>query len=123
MSEEEEQKGTFVRYRARWVQLVLFCLISMSNALLWITFAPIANIATSYYDVDSLAINCMFPTPNDTLWILNEIFLALSLVYLFMYIPMVFPASLFLDRAIPKIPGGLRWGLTIGIIGSALSVR
>ena len=39
-----------------------------------------------------------------------------------MYIPMVFPAGLYLDKAIPVIPGGLRWGLTVGIIGSALSV-
>ena len=42
---------------------------------------------------------------------------------MFMYVPMVFPASLLLDNAIPHIPGGLRWGLTIGIVGSALSVR
>lgn len=60
--EETEQEEIFVRYKARWIQLVLFCLISMSNALLWITFAPIANIATTFYSVDPLAINCRFQT-------------------------------------------------------------
>ena len=47
---------------------------------------------------------------------------ALSLVYMVMYIPMVFPAGLFLDRAIPRLPGGLRWGLSVGIVGSAVAV-
>ena len=40
-----------------------------------------------------------------------------------MYIPMVFPAGLYLDNQIPKIPGGLKWGLIIGIAGSAVSVH
>ena len=41
-----------------WFQLVLFCLISMSNAMLWITFSPVANIAAPYYGVTPLAIDC-----------------------------------------------------------------
>jgi hypothetical protein len=53
----------------RWSQLALFSLLSMSNALLWITFAPISNQAQSYYNVHTIWINCM-ATASSTMQLL-----------------------------------------------------
>lgn len=122
------EEGKIIKYNTRWLQLCLFCAISMSNAMLWITFSPISTIAVTFYDVEPLTVNCRMIWLFISLFILvfsySNSFLiqALSLIYMLMYIPMVFPAGLYLDKAIPVIPGGLRWGLTVGIVGSALSV-
>jgi len=86
----------FVAYGERWFQLALFCVLSMSNALLWITFAPISNHAQEFYGVSTIAINMM------------------SVVFMIAYIPVVFPASYFLDVK------GLRFGLLLGSGGNLL---
>lgn len=92
-------------YKARYVQLVLFCLVSVTNATLWITFAPITDSVESYYGVGAFGVN------------------ALSLVFMAAYIPMVFPAGWVLD-GLPRhygVPfGGLRWGMLLAAVGSAL---
>ena len=44
-------------YPARWWQLTLFSLLSISNALLWITFAPITTQVQGFYDVSLLWVN------------------------------------------------------------------
>ena len=36
-------------YSSRWVVLSVFCLLEMSNALLWVTFAPISDLAQIYF--------------------------------------------------------------------------
>lgn len=38
-------------YRARWLMLLLFSLGNFTNAAVWITFAPIQELVSSYYDV------------------------------------------------------------------------
>ena len=70
MEREGEEKPlwsevTIRRYGRRWFQLVLFCLVSMSNAMLWITFSPVSNLAATFYGVNSLAINCRLPLSFD----------------------------------------------------------
>uniref|UniRef100_A0A8C5W9B8 Solute carrier family 49 member 3 n=1 Tax=Leptobrachium leishanense TaxID=445787 RepID=A0A8C5W9B8_9ANUR len=66
-------------YRRRWFFLGVVCLLNCSNAMIWISFAPVANIAASY-----------FMTTLDTInW--------LSLVYLVISIPFGIGASWFLD--------------------------
>lgn len=42
---------TYKVYGYRWLILVLFCLLTIANAVLWISFAPIRQGAASYYDV------------------------------------------------------------------------
>ena len=36
-------------YSSRWIVLSVFCILEMSNALLWVTFAPISDIAQIYF--------------------------------------------------------------------------
>jgi len=58
---------TFRAYPRRWFVLAVFCLGSLTNGALWITFSPIADEAQKYFDVSDTAINM------------------LSLVFLFLY--------------------------------------
>ena len=37
-------------YPARWVVLSIFCLLSAMNAVLWISFAPINDKASDFFD-------------------------------------------------------------------------
>ena len=46
-------------YPSRWLQLFLLSSLSMTNAILWINFASIADLASSYYRVSSLWINML----------------------------------------------------------------
>ena len=48
-----EKEGEIKVYGMRWVQLVVFMLISMSNGMLWITYAPITNFVVDYYSLPS----------------------------------------------------------------------
>jgi hypothetical protein len=43
-----------VLYRARWMMLLLFSLLTLSNAMLWITYAPIASVAQQWFEVRSI---------------------------------------------------------------------
>lgn len=36
-------------YSSRWLMLGLFCVLNMSNAVLWVTFAPITDISSDYF--------------------------------------------------------------------------
>ena len=60
-SDGEEQallaSGDIKVYPSRWWQLFLFCVLSMANAFLWITFAPVSNQIQTYYGVSSFAVN------------------------------------------------------------------
>eukprot|EP00002_Diphylleia_rotans_P018704 TRINITY_DN3617_c0_g1_i1.p1 TRINITY_DN3617_c0_g1~~TRINITY_DN3617_c0_g1_i1.p1 ORF type:complete len:448 (+),score=102.51 TRINITY_DN3617_c0_g1_i1:47-1390(+) len=80
----------FVAYPARWHMLALFCLISVANAITWITFSPISDKVEEKYDVSFFWVN------------------ALSLVFMAVYIPVFFLASWTLDTY------PLRYGLCIG---------
>lgn len=81
-----------VLYLRRWVTLMLFSLISFTNAMNWITFSPFASHARTFYGVESIAID------------------SLSTVYMMVYIPFVFLSSWLIDRA------GLRVGVRLIII-------
>jgi len=45
----EKNENEFKVYRSRWVILSVFCALEMSNALLWVTFAPISDLAQIYF--------------------------------------------------------------------------
>lgn len=44
--DDEPRSGHFTLYPQRWLMLGLFCALSCSNAMEWLTFAPITEIAT-----------------------------------------------------------------------------
>ncbi|CAI9550369.1 unnamed protein product [Staurois parvus] len=67
-------------YKRRWYFLAVVCLLNASNAMIWITFAPVADLTASYF-------KCSLDTVN-----------YLSLVYLIVSIPIgFFFASWLLD--------------------------
>ncbi|KAM8833954.1 choline/ethanolamine transporter flvcr2a isoform 2-T2 [Synchiropus picturatus] len=67
-------------YKRRWVIVFLFSAYSLNNASQWIQYGIINNITTKFYGVDSFAVD----------W--------LSLVYMLVYIPFVFPVTWLLDK-------------------------
>ncbi|CAL4106107.1 unnamed protein product, partial [Meganyctiphanes norvegica] len=69
----------FKVYPIRYVILILFVMYSMSNAFQWIQYSIIANIIVDYYDVKFGMVD----------W--------LSMIYMVSYIPLIFPASWFLQ--------------------------
>ncbi|KAM4807929.1 solute carrier family 49 member A3 [Rhinophrynus dorsalis] len=87
-------------YKRRWFVLGVVCLLNCSNAMLWISFAPVADITASYF-------NCSLDTVN-----------YLSLLYLIIAIPVGFGASWLLDTL------GLRSAIVLSswlnMVGSTL---
>lgn len=81
-------------YRRRWLMLFLFAAVSASNASMWLQYGIVCDIFTSFYDVDSSAID----------W--------LSAVYLLTYVPLVLPVLWLLDAR------GIR---EVVLVGSALN--
>eukprot|EP00013_Stygamoeba_regulata_P023733 CAMPEP_0177646896 /NCGR_PEP_ID=MMETSP0447-20121125/10012_1 /TAXON_ID=0 /ORGANISM="Stygamoeba regulata, Strain BSH-02190019" /LENGTH=566 /DNA_ID=CAMNT_0019149447 /DNA_START=163 /DNA_END=1863 /DNA_ORIENTATION=+ len=79
-------------YRRRWVMLLVFCLISLSNAMVWITAGSVANNFVAYYGVSGTAVD------------------SLSLVYMVVFIPGIVPSSWVLDNR------GLRCGVVVGAL-------
>jgi FLVCR family feline leukemia virus subgroup C receptor-related protein len=72
--------GQCREYKRRWLMLAIFALCSCTNAMHWIQFSIISNIATRYFNVSSSAIN----------WT--------AVIFEASYIPFVFPASWLLDQ-------------------------
>ncbi|XP_055687095.1 feline leukemia virus subgroup C receptor-related protein 2 [Lutzomyia longipalpis] len=95
----ESQKpvsSEFRVYKRRWIVLAIFCLYSASNALQWIQYSIIANIIQRYYGITSTWVD----------WT--------SMIYMVLYIPLIFPASWFLDKM------GLRIAAICGVLGTCL---
>ncbi|KAM8961882.1 solute carrier family 49 member A3 [Pelodytes ibericus] len=69
----------FKVYKKRWFFLGVVCLLNCTNAMIWISFAPVAHLTATYF-------SCTLDTIN---W--------LSLVYLIISIPFGFGASWLLD--------------------------
>uniref|UniRef100_A0A915E866 Major facilitator superfamily (MFS) profile domain-containing protein n=1 Tax=Ditylenchus dipsaci TaxID=166011 RepID=A0A915E866_9BILA len=81
-------------YTKRYAILLMFVLLSASNAMQWIEYAIINNIITSYYGVQAISVD----------WT--------SMIYMLTYMILVFPGSWFLDRY------GLRVSVLIGAFGN-----
>jgi len=97
----EVSASTYVVYKSRWYVLFSFCLLSMVNAWIWITFAPFVEV---------LASTQLWKGTSE-----SEID-ALSGVYFYIYVPFSFVSLQLLKRK------GLRFGLllasTLNLIGS-----
>ncbi|XP_069818307.1 solute carrier family 49 member A3 [Dendropsophus ebraccatus] len=76
-------------YKKRWLVLLAVCLLNASNAMLWISFAPVADLTAKF-------LKCSLDTIN-----------YLSLVYLVISIPVGFFASWLLDTL------GLKYAIII----------
>lgn len=73
-------------YRRRWLILLLFCCYSLTNAFQWIQYATINNIVSRYWTVSASAID----------W--------LSMVYMVVYVPLIFPATWLIDKKVRCVP-------------------
>ena len=80
--EDEDSSPQIKLYKRRWAMILIFSLVTMSNALLWITYGPIAFLVSKLYDVNLFAVNL------------------LSLVYLIVYIPGIFAGSWLIDSKV-----------------------
>ncbi|XP_039422771.1 solute carrier family 49 member A3 isoform X3 [Corvus cornix cornix] len=69
----------FKTYRRRWFLLAVVCLLNCSNAMLWLTFAPVADKTAAYFHISLETVN----------W--------LSMVYLLISIPFGLVATWVLD--------------------------
>ena len=94
-------------YRYRWVILAIFFFIVAINQMLWITFAPITNMAAQFYNVSDMQIGI------------------LSMIFMIVYIIVSIPASWVIDTYGFKIGVGIGalltgiFGLTRGIFSSS----
>lgn len=91
-SERSEAPQTRLYYR-RFAVLTIFSLYSLINAFQWIQYSIIANIFMHYYSVSSVMID----------W--------LSVVYMVVYVPLIFPATWLLDRKGLRVTALLGAGL------------
>jgi hypothetical protein len=78
-TEHDEVPTNYVLYKKRWLMLLLFSMLSLTNAVQWITFAPISALVIDYYGISSFSVNMM------------------SLVYMIVYIPFNAPSSWIVD--------------------------
>lgn len=84
-TEQELLNETTVKiklYRKRWWILTIYIVYAAINALQWFQYSVIANIVMRYYDVSALAVD----------WT--------SIIYMALYMPMVIPASYFIDKMV-----------------------
>jgi len=83
-------------YCIRWFILFLFVMYSTSNAFQWTQLVIITNILEKYYQVKTLAVS----------WT--------SMIFMVTYIPLIFPASWFLQKK------SLRHSVFLGSLGTCL---
>ena len=81
-TEEAKKDGGYQVYARRWLILGLFVMYSTSNSFQWTQLVIITNILEKYYNVSTLAIS----------WT--------SMIYMVTYIPLIFPASWFLQKKV-----------------------
>ncbi|XP_030649992.1 choline/ethanolamine transporter flvcr2a [Chanos chanos] len=93
-------------YKRRWVMVLLFSFYSLSNAFQWIQYGIINNIFMKFYGVSSFVIDWM------------------SMVYMLVYVPLVFPVSLLLDKKGLRIVTLMGAGLNcMGVWAKVASIR
>lgn len=68
--------------RKRWLILGMFVIYSASNSMQWTQYTIIQDIIMNYYGV----------TGNQVSWT--------SIIYMITYVPLIFPASWFLDKTV-----------------------
>ncbi|XP_013401658.1 solute carrier family 49 member A3 [Lingula anatina] len=102
LSSSSSDRTEYKVYTRRWFMLVVVCLLNISNAMIWITYSPIADETATYYQTSLNGVN----------W--------LSLVYLVASIPFGLSATWLLDTL--GLRAGIILGAWINCIGAALRV-
>ncbi|XP_041418752.1 solute carrier family 49 member A3 isoform X2 [Xenopus laevis] len=87
-------------YKRRWLVLSAVCLLNCTNAMLWMSFAPVADMTASFFQCSLDVVNY------------------LSLVYLIISIPVGFGASWMIDTLGLKC--AIVFGSWINMIGSII---
>jgi MFS transporter, FLVCR family, MFS-domain-containing protein 7 len=98
-------------YGKRWHMLAIFCAQTMVNAVLWISFAPIASLTGDFYGVSTGAVNMA------------------SLVFMILYLPGTMFASAYIERhgmrrgivaaaALNGLSGVMRYGAALLVEGA-----
>ena len=81
-AEHGGNKPEITTYPIRWLILFLFVMYSTSNAFQWTQLVIITNILEKYYQVPTIYVS----------WT--------SMIYMVTYIPLIFPASWFLQKKV-----------------------
>ncbi|RMX61475.1 hypothetical protein pdam_00003517 [Pocillopora damicornis] len=89
LSKSRELSSKYRLYRRRWYMLLVLFVLNVSNAMLWLSFAPVADYTASYYGESVNAIN----------W--------LSIVFLLCYLLFGLVAVWILDLEMFSIPAFL----------------
>ncbi len=92
------EQTSFKVYGYRWIVLVAFMCVVVTNQLSWITFAPITSNAATYYGVSDLSIGL------------------LSMSFMIVYIIVSIPASWAIDTYGIRVAVGIGAALT-GVFG------
>ncbi|XP_051511864.1 feline leukemia virus subgroup C receptor-related protein 1-like isoform X1 [Myxocyprinus asiaticus] len=105
-SEQNEKPLETKLYWSRFAVLAVFSLYSLVNAFQWIQYSIIVNIFTDYYNVTNIMVD----------W--------LSVVYMVVYVPLIFPATWLLDKKGLRMTALLGAGLNgVGAWVKCASVR
>lgn len=61
LADDQRDRGeSIVVYSSRWWTLAMFCALSLSTATMWVTFAPISDDASIYFDdIGNTAVNML----------------------------------------------------------------
>lgn len=100
----DEHSSTTHVYKRRWIIILLYCLYAMTNSYQWIHLNIIGNIVIKYYR-ESLP-DDKFQRETTLDW--------LSMIYMIVYIPLVFPGTFLLKKK------GVRVCLVTGAFLNAL---
>ena len=92
------EQTSFKVYGYRWIVLLAFMCVVVTNQFLWITFAPITGSAAAYYGVSDLSIGL------------------LSMSFMIVYIFVSLPASWAIDTYGIRVAVGIGAALT-GVFG------
>lgn len=90
IGDDHQNRDTYRVYSRRWVILIAFSFLSFVNNWIWITWSPLTVQIASHWNVQTASVD------------------NLSAVYMYVYIPLSFPALYFLNRY------KLRYGLIVG---------
>ncbi|XP_078532680.1 solute carrier family 49 member A3 isoform X1 [Lissotriton helveticus] len=76
---ELEKLAEYKTYGMRWYVLGVICLLNCSNAMLWLSFAPVADITAKFFDITMDQVNWLsqvylivaIPVGLCTMWVLD----------------------------------------------------
>ncbi|KAJ0002722.1 hypothetical protein NQD34_007871 [Periophthalmus magnuspinnatus] len=113
-------------YKRRWFVLLVLCLLNLSNATLWLSFAPVSSQTASYLGVSLAQVNWLslvymllsVPLSLGTTWMLDALGLRLTLI-VGSWLNMTGAVIRFLGAALPEYDASSRYPVVL--LGQAIS--